>query len=536
MKIRLAFVILLMSSSIVAQEDGVSVQELVTDQDCSGVFVTHELDHVTSVPGGEVVRQFEANGGGVAINDLDNDGDLDIVLANHADPNTILWNEGDLTFEKQVMDIGDSRAVMIVDVDGDGWNDIVVSRRANPPNYFHNEGNRQFVLTTLVGVDKPLYAINWGDVDQDGDLDLVGATYDAGLLADLGQEFLVSGDSGLYVYSQDDGVFRAERLADEAQALALVLTDLNQDDRLDILVGNDFAVPDHIFVRTDDGWEASATFAQMTHSTMSYDIADINNDGVSEIFSTDMKPYAEDDETMAAWQPVMESMMNDPHPPNDPQVMENVLQIAAGEGFSNASASFGIDATGWSWSGKFGDLDQDGMLDLYVVNGFMEATTFAHLPNHELVEENRAFRNMNGSFELMPDWQLNSTLSGRGMSMADLDMDGDLDIVVNNLRGSAQLFENQLCGGQSLQVDLHWEGHPNTNGIGARIELVTSQDTLTRDVKVASGYLSGDASRVHFGFPLDVNLEMLRIHWSDGTVSVVDELEANTLITFTRSG
>ncbi len=506
-----------------------------TERHCGGHFVAHQLDHTTAVPGGDEVRMFEANGGGVAINDLDNDADLDIVLANHAGPNTILWNEGDLNFRTERIAAGDSRAVNIVDVDGDGLSDIVFTRRASAPNYWRNEGSQRFVQTIMPGVDKPLYTINWGDLDGDKDLDFVGGTYDASLLTDLGTEFLSSGEAGVYVYENKDGNYKATRLADRAQAMALILPDLNDDTRPDIVVGNDFAVPDYAWLRSDGGWE-EAPFDTTSHSTMSLAQADIDNSGSFEIFSTDMMPYSDDPATEAAWAPVMEDMMDDPHPPDDPQIMSNMLQMQTGVSeYTNSAESRGIDATGWSWSSKFGDLDQDGFLDLYVVNGFIEYTTFEHLPNHELVEENQAMRNSgDGYFNPAPDWKLGSTESGRGMSMADLDGDGDLDIVVNNLRGPAQLFENQLCSGDSLQVDLFWANSGNVRAIGGELVLHTSQGAFYRSVNAASGYLSGDPARIHFGFPQDTDLHWLEVHWPDGKTTIVEYLDAGTLISINR--
>lgn len=482
---------------------------------CAETFVTHTLDHTTTTPRGDIVRQFEANGGGVAINDLDNDGDLDIVLANHADMNSILWNEGNLNFRAERLTHGDSRAVTIVDVDGDGWNDIFFTRTVSAPTYWHNLGDGTFAQEFLPNIGEPLYSIAWADLDQDGDLDLVGATYDAALLDAFGQEFLLGTGGGVYYYENVDGVFQPKRLTYQAQALTLILVDINHDHRLDIVVGNDFAVPDYIWLRTDDGWEEADMFTNFTHSTMSYDFADLNNDGNSEIFSTDMKPYTDDEATLDAWKPILDAQYDDE---NDPQVMENVLlQQSPDDAYSNISENIGVDASGWSWSSKFGDLDQDGYLDLYVVNGFIEFTMFAHLKNHELVEENQAFRNLGGkSFERMPEWHLSSTSSGRGMSMADLDMDGDLDIVVNNLRAPAQLFENQLCSGQSLQVDLEWDAIQNHHQIGAQLLLHTNLGTFQRDVKSASGYLSGDPTRIHFGFPSSITAKTLEIIWTDG--------------------
>ena len=502
---------------------------------CSGHFVAHDLDHITTTPGGGRVRMFQANGGGVAINDLDNDGDLDIVLANQAGRNTILWNDGQLHFRPQRMEHGDSRAVSVVDVDGDGWLDIVFSRTKTPPTYWHNQGNVRFVREFLPGVGKPVYAINWADLDNDGDLDLVGATYDASLLTDYGQEFLMSGNGGVYYYENRRGQFHLHSLASGAQALALALLDLNDDGHLDIWVGNDFAVPDQIWYWSPSDWQPAMPLAVMTHSTMSLDFGDINNDGHNEVFSTDMKPYPGDVQGNIVMPAIIESINEGTDPATRTQISANVLQSLAD--FQDTATAAGVDATGWSWSGKFGDFNQDGFLDLYVVNGFAELSTFPQLPQHELVEANQTFMNRgDATFIPMPDWGLGSTRGGRGSSMADLDGDGDLDIVVNNLNSAAQLFENQLCEGSSLEVDLSWQDTANTYAIGTRLILHSDFGTYYREVKAVSGYVSGDATRIHFGFPTTSHLRRLEIGWPDQQVSFVDEPTPNALLTITRSG
>jgi hypothetical protein len=228
--------------------------------------------------------------------------------------------------------------------------------------------------------------------------------------------------------------------------------------------------------------------------------------------------------------------MDDEHMPDDPQIMANVLQMGrVREGFANEASHRGIEATGWSWSAKFGDLDNDGFLDLYVVNGMIEQRMFGHLPDHELVEANQAFRNDGtGRFLPLPAWNLGSTYSGRGMSMADLDQDGDLDIVVNNLRGPAQLFENRLCGGDSQQVDLVWPDSGNSRAIGAVAVLHTPQGRYYRDIRSGSGYLSGDSARLHFGFPVGIRPEKLEIRWPDGAVSTVESPAPHSLLKITR--
>ncbi len=504
---------------------------------CSGRFVAHDLDHTTIVPG-NTVDQFEANGAGVALGDLDRDGDLDAVLANHAGPNTILWNQGSMRFRAEAMEHGDSRAVNLVDVDGDGWLDMVFTRRTGGLIYWHSLGQGPdgvaFARQVLPGIARPAQAMAWGDLDRDGDLDLVTGSYDAGLLDDLGNEFLLQGGGGVTYYQNRDGKFTATALAPSAQAMAILLFDVDRDGSRDIVVGNDFLVPDYTWLHTPQGWEP-ASFDTTSHSTMSLDAGDVDNDGVPELFSSDMVPYDEGASAVTAWDPIMADMSESAEP-DDPQVMSNVLQVYTGvTGYQNAARPRGAAATGWTWSAKFGDLDQDGWLDLYAVNGMIEKTLFSHLLNHELVEANQARRNTgDGFFRPAPQWGLGSTLSGRGMSMGDLDGDGDLDIVVNNLRGPAQLLENRLCEGSSVQVDLRWPASGNTHAIGAIVALHTSAGTFWRDVRSGSGYLSGDAARLHFGIPSGAGIRGLEITWPDGPVSSVRGARPGHLLTVVR--
>lgn len=500
---------------------------------CTGHFVAHDLDHITTTPNPSRIGQTEGFGEGVAIGDLDGDGRLDIVLANYSGANTILWNEGGLNFSTQRLAPGGSRAVTLVDVDGDGKLDIVFSQDKSAPLYWHNDGNRHFTRQALPGVSRPLYAINWAASSSGDSLDLVGATYDATLWASYGQDFPASGMGGVYYYENTGGQFVMHRLATSAQATALILIDLNGDGHPDIWVGNDFIMPDAVWLWSKSGWQRAFPLKAMSYSTMSLDYGDLNNDGHIEVFSTDMKPYPGDVQGEAVLGPVLAAFARQAHQANDPQIHANVLQTVGV--FKDTAVAAGVDATGWSWSGKFGDLDNDGFQDLYVVNGYMELVTFPDLPNHELVEENQAFRNDgHGKFVRMPQWGLGSTRSGRGMVMADLEGNGKLDIVVNNLNSPAQLFENQLCAGSSLEVDLFWPNSHNTRAIGATLVLSSDAAQYRRDVKAASGYLSGDPARVHFGYPNSAKLQQLTIRWPDSSISVIPGPPGNSILEVTR--
>lgn len=499
---------------------------------CSGAFIAHELDHRTT-PTERPVGFYDSNGAGLAINDLDDDGLLDIVFANLGGDNAILWNRGALTFEREALPSATpARGAAILDVDGDGSLDIVFTQQASAPLLWRNQGAGDFERELLTGVIYIGYAMNWMDADRDGDLDLITGSYDTEDEKILGQS---AAKNGVIYYENLGDRFRATRIADRSNTLA-IWSGKNRHGEPEIIIGNDFAVEDKYFSFRDDAPQETEALEVMPHSTMSYDAADIDNDGRLEVFAVDMKPYADDEAMMAQWGPVMEMMMAMPHVEGDPQIMENVLYAHDDEGQpQNIARAAKLDGTGWSWSAQFGDLDNDGFQDLYVVNGMISLELFSHLPNNELVEENQAYRNLNGaSFEPMPGWALNDIASGRGMTMADLDNDGDLDIAVNNLSSAAKLFENQLCAGDSLAVDLRQQGVGNGQGIGSRLTLYTDSGVYQRDVTAVSGYLSGDSSRVHFGFPAGASPARLTIDWNDGEYSAVDELRANMLITVKR--
>jgi len=515
----------------------VSTQALAPTQPCTGAFVAHTLDYTTTSTSNVAV--YEANGTGLAIGDLDGDGRLDIVMSNLAGPNAILWNQGDFQFHREDLSFGSSRAAAIVDVDADGKPDIVFTRRFEKPSLLHNIGQKgaaRFATSTLPGVNNPFYSMTWGSLDGDGTLALIAGSYDTELLKQAGPIFQQQGGGvGVFVYRQQDGNFEAQRLAEAADALAIALPDLDNDGRADIVVGNDFNRPDYAWVQPNASWQVVAPFAYTSENTMSLDVGDIDNNGRAEIFATDMKPANKDLATMARWLPMMK-LMTKPLTSLDPQHVENTLQVSDDNGhWSNQGYERFIDSSGWSWSGKFGDLDNDGFLDIYVVNGMIAAGLFDYLPNHELVEPNVAYQNNGrGSFTLASQWGLGALASGRGMSMADLNGDGKLDIVVNNLQSPAQLFENRLCGGAGLEVDLFWPSSQNTRAIGTQLALHTSAGTYYRDVRASSGYLSGDPPQIHFGLPQGVVAQRLEIRWPDGKVSNIANPDTQTLISVTR--
>ena len=505
-----------------------TAEQLSTPQTCGTGFVAHDLDHTTAGPG-DTASTFDGTGAGVGIGDLDLDGDLDIVLANLSSTSTILENQGDLTFRTHDLEAGRFRAVALIDATADGWPDIVMTTGLGTPVIYENPASGSLVdwdRGVLDGVRAIAYSMAWTDLSGDGDLDLVTGSYNAELTFRRNSPIL-GDDTGVILHERNGSEFVTTRLSDTAQALALITSDIDGDGRTDIYVGNDLATPDFLWLDSPAGWTPTTPFSTTSYSTMSIDAADLDNDGRNEFFTTDMAPPQPDDR----YREVAEDLAAAPVV-DDIQTPVNVLNDPSDSGFDNLAAGQQIETTGWSWSGLFGDLDNDGFLDLYVANGMRSDLLFDFLPEARLVEENQAFRNVAGSLTPNGAWGLGATEGGRGMAFADLDFDGDLDIVINNLDTPSRLYENQLCG-NAVEVELEWSDTDNIDALGATISLQVGDQTLIRDITSSRGYLSTSPPIAHFGTG-GGELGDLTVTWPDGRTSTVPSVDVNTAFTITR--
>lgn len=489
--------------------------------DCDARFEPHTLPHVTRAAD-EPARLFDSNGSGVAADDLDGDGLPDIVLGNLEGPNTILWNEGAFRFTRQEMRDRSTRTVQLVDVDADGRLDIVTTHRGAGLAVFRNLGSRQFEQVPVRGVGAPAYSMSWADIDGDGDLDLATSSYDAELDQVLRSSFLFGDGAGVFLYRNLGDRFEAERLATDAQGLVTALVDLDADGHADLFVGNDFGVPDATWRNDGQGTMLPFDpFSQSAAHPMSFDLGDVDGDGTQEIFVTDMVPATVDVAALAEWMPLM-ATMNSLDDPRNPQKIRNMLHAAQPDGsYRDDGERAGVDAAGWAWSGRFGDLDNDGDVDLHVVNGMIAAETFHYLPGAEIVEPNITFSNRGDGSFTSEQWGLESLGSGRGSVLADLDLDGRLDLVVNNLQSPAMAYRNRRCEGGSITVSLRQPGTGNTHAIGATVWAVDDDHRWVRSVRSGGGYLSGSPSVLHIGTGDTQRLDRLDVRWPDGSTTSI---------------
>ncbi len=475
----------------------------------------------------------DGTGAGVLLEDLDDDGLVDIVLPNLTGETSVLWNRGNLDFERQALAEGRFRQALALDVDNDGDRDVLLTTGIGPPIALSADGPRSFDRQEF-RTRAVTYSVAAGDLAGDGRVQVATGSYNAELTQNRDNRVLTGVDVGAAVHDLGPDSITTEFLTPQAQALVTLIADLDDDGRQDLIMGNDLGTPDRIWLGSGtgvDGLVEATPFGTTTLSTMSIDIVDFDNDGDSDVIATDMAPMP--DEAREPWLQVMpdiEAAMVD-----DIQEPRNKLQLQDGSGFEDLAPDLGFEATGWSWSGVAGDLDNDGLLDLYVVNGMQATSIFPDLTDGLLVEENQAFRNTGSDLQPMPDWGLADTAGGRGMAQADLDGDGDLDVVINNLGEPAKLFENRLCGGDAIIIDPVWEGVQNRDALGTRITVADGDRTFSRRITSNRGYLSSPPTEAHVGLGADAGALTVTVTWPDGSVTELDDVAAGQRLTVTRT-
>lgn len=527
------------------------------------------------------------NGGGVGIADINNDGLLDIYFTSNLGKNKLYLNKGDFRFEDitEQANVAGTRAwstgVSFADVNGDGWMDIYVCNSGdiagdNKQNeLFINNGDLTFTeQAEAYGLDDKGFSTHavFFDFDRDGDLDvyLLNNSYQAIGSFNLMQNVRDVRDSvgGDKLYRNDDGYFTD--VSQEAGiygsiigfGLGITIGDVNNDQWPDIYISNDFFERDYLYVNNQDGTFREILTESMysiSAASMGADVADINNDGWLDIFVTDMLP--ENDSrlkqvtTFENWDRFMYGVSNGYHY----QLNRNMLHINNGNGtFSEIGRLAGISATDWSWGALIFDADNDGWKDIFVANGiYQDITDLDYLNFISAGETVKKIISKNGvnykalidPIPITPipnyffhnqknltftnksrDWGVDELLHSNGAAYADLDNDGLLDLVVNNVNNYASVYRNQLNqtseAGNYIRFELLGLDK-NTAAVGTRIEVYAKKDRFIVEQMPNRGFQSSVDPRPFLGIGDHTLIDQIRITWPNGATSELKNVEPN---------
>ena len=539
------------------------------------------------------------NGGGVAIGDLTGDGLPEIVLTSNQGGTRIYLNEGkfrfrDVTEQAGLHSKGWTTGVTLADVNGDGRLDIYVCHaglgdsRLRANELYINQGLNAQGIPTFVeqaaayGVADSGYSTQAAflDYDRDGDLDLFVINNSPRPVASfpltntrnerdpLSGAKLYRNDGGHFVdVSAAAGIYGSEI----GLGLGVGVSDVNRDGWPDIYVANDFFERDYLYINKGDGTFAERLEQEMPYislSSMGLDIADVNNDGWPDIYVADMLP---DDErrlktttSFETWHRLESELRNDFYY----QFTRNMLHLNNGDGtFSDIGQMAGVARTDWSWSPLIADLDLDGYKDIYVTNGLAKDVTsqdyIAFLANRETMVQatsggrvdfgrlidamtstklpNYAFHN-HGDLTFSNEsaaWGLDTPTFSSGAAYGDLDGDGALDLVVNNVNQEAFVYRNNarsLTQNRYLQVQLDGSGG-NRFGVGAKVTLWSDGREQYQEEEPTRGFQSSVDYVLTFGVGPRDTLDSVKVEWPDreGRVSVLTHVPTNQRLSVRQS-
>ncbi|MFS4493620.1 VCBS repeat-containing protein [Maribacter sp. 2308TA10-17] len=529
------------------------------------------------------------NGAGVGVEDINNDGLLDIFFCGNQVPNKLFLNKGDFVFE----DISEkaqinknknwSNAVTFVDINNDGWMDIYVSQggpKSRPDRknlLFINQKDETFVESAdeygLADIGISTQSAFF-DFDKDGDLDCVVMNenelygvdpinlYKLANANSENQYFNSShfyrNENGKFIdYSEDAGIQRP------IFGLGLSISDINQDGWLDFYIASDYYIPDALFINNQKGGfddKIKEFTNQVSFYGMGMDIADLNNDGLQDIFVLDMaaNDHVRSKTLMASMNTkrfdylVKEAKFHH-------QYMYNSLQLNTGlNKFSNIAQATKTANTDWSWSVLLNDFDQDQDKDIYITNGYrryaldndlqnkvyaakmkyknnvpleVKKSLYDEMPSEKL--QNILFENQ-GTLNFEENakrWGLDQFSFSNGAATGDFDNDGDLDLVVNNLDENCFLYKNttvETNGGNYLKV----------NTIGklsesfAKVKIVYGEHKQLIENRRVRGYRSSQQTAAHFGLG-DVNsIDTVIVSWPNGTIEEKYNIASNSELFF----
>ena len=558
----------------------------------SGIHFANTLKEDVSTKENLLDFDFFYNGAGVGIADLNNDGLEDIFFCGNQTQNKLYLNKGDLKFEDISEKAGInankrwSNGVTFADVNADGWLDIYVSQggpydvNAKSNLLYINQQDSTFVESAEVyGLDDKGISTQsvFFDYDKDGDLDCMVMNENLLFGVDpfnfykmIGVNRSLFWNSCSHLYQNNDGKFtdvtEAAGLLQPSFGLGLVASDVNDDGWIDIYVANDYYLPDALYINRKNGTfsdDIKSKTKQVSFYGMGADIADLNNDGLQDIFVLDMasQDHYRAKTLMASMSTDNFSMLVDnfkfPH-----QYMFNSLQMNTGAGqFNNVAQMAGIAKTDWSWAGLMVDWDNDGQKEIFVSNGYRRYA----LDNDFKAEVDKVKKQYDGKvptavkrnlYDMMPTeklpnvlyknegnlhfkdiankWGLGAPSYSNGAVYADLDNDGDLELVVNNIDEKAFLYKN-LTTEQGRGNYLRIKATDGTKEAFAKVYIKYDGKVQMMENKRVKGYLSATENVAHFGLGAYKTVDTVSVVFADGTVAEQYNVPVNQVVEITSA-
>ncbi|MFZ9044625.1 MAG: VCBS repeat-containing protein [Cyclobacteriaceae bacterium] len=537
----------------------------------SGIEFENKVDHL---PNQNIIEYlYHYNGAGVAIGDVNNDGLEDVYLSANQGPDHLYLNQGNLRFNDVSLQAGISNTegwstgVTMADVNADGWLDIYVCQVGGYKSYV---GKNLLFINNQDGTFSES-AADYGlsftgfftqaaffDYDLDGDLDaflMNHAVHTPRSYRPVDQYLPRDFAAGDYLLKNElDSLGSFIDVTEEAGIIAnlrgyglgLAVADIDEDGWPDIYVGNDFHENDYLYINNKDGSFSEQLRSRVPHTSqfsMGVDIQDVNGDGLADIFTADMMPK---DRGIR-----MKSGGEDPYKLKEakfsfgfhPQIARNTLQINKGSGvYADIASMSGLFATDWSWSVLLEDLDNSGRTDVFISNGIYRRPNdldyINFLSNYDLtkysetaqdsiekilIEKMPSLKIPNAVFsqeselefvEKSKKWGLDEAGYSGATAVADFDLDGDLDLIVNNLNQPAWLFENK----SSVDTNRHFltvkvTDKKSSPAVGSRVTVFSKGYSWSKQLHPTRGFQASSTHLLHFGLGHIGTIDSIQIQW-----------------------